>query len=165
MLLYRSLVRPLLEYGNPAWTPLLRSEEDALERVQRLATRLLFGRPLASLPYDQRLRALRLPTLAFRRLRGDMIETFKYTHNISEQVRDLLPMEVNIRTRGHNYKLKKPRANTNIRSKFFSNRVVNTWNQLPNSVVSAESTNSFKFRLDRVWEEHPLFYNYKAWRG
>ena len=48
------------------------------------------------------------------------------------------------------YKFAKCRSRLNVRSSFFSQRVVNDWNMLPNEVVSADSVNSFKNRLDKI---------------
>ena len=48
-----------------------------------------------------------------------------------------------------NLKLIKPRSRGLLRSRFFSRRVVHCWNQLPDEVVSAVSTNSFKAKLDK----------------
>ena len=61
-------------------------------------------------------------------------------------------MSLNNRTRGNSYKLEKKQCNTNIRSSFFSQRIVNHWNRLPEEVVSAESVNTFKNRLDNCWQ-------------
>ena len=44
----------------------------------------------------------------------------------------------------------------------FVNRVVNTWNSLPNWVVSANTTNTFKSRLDKFWQNQDVIYNFKA---
>ena len=55
-------------------------------------------------------------------------------------------------TRGHGWKLHKPRAKSRVRRNAFSFRVVNDWNSLPAEVVSADSVNQFKARLDRFWE-------------
>jgi len=44
-------------------------------------------------------------------------------------------------------RLEKSRVKYDLRS--FSNRVVNIWNSLPNWVVSANTTNTFKARLDK----------------
>ena len=52
------------------------------------------------------------------------------------------------RTRGHNCRIIKHRSHLDIRKYFFSQRVVNTWNSLPQTVVDADSVNSFKNRLD-----------------
>ncbi len=54
------------------------SHIDELERVQRRATKLVSS--LKDMPYEDRLQALNLPSLAYRRMRGDAIEIYKYTH-------------------------------------------------------------------------------------
>ena len=56
----------------------------------------------------------------------------------------------NSRTRGHRCKIVKVRSRLDIRNKFFSQRVVNSWNMLPTDVVEAEMVNSFKNRLDKL---------------
>ena len=71
--LYKSLIRPHLEYANVIWHPHLIRQSAAIERVQRRATKLLPG--FKNLSYEQRLRAIKLPTLKSRRLRGDIIQT------------------------------------------------------------------------------------------
>ena len=47
-----------------------------LESVQRRATKMIHE--TKNLSYPERLKAVNLPTLAFRRLRGDMIQVYKY---------------------------------------------------------------------------------------
>ena len=47
-------------------------------------------------------------------------------------------------TRGHPWKLRKPRVMKLTCRNTFSTRVVNDWNALPAGVVSAESFNQFK---------------------
>ena len=54
-------------------------------------------------------------------------------------------------TRGHPWKLHKPRARALIRRNAFSSHIVNDWNLLPDEVVSADSVNKFKNRLDHHW--------------
>jgi len=41
---------------------------------------------------------------------------------------------------------------------YFSHRIVPTWNSMPDSVVFAESVNSFKSRLDKFWSMHDFVY-------
>ena len=52
-----------------------------------------------------------------------------------------------------------------IRSNFFYSRIANTWNKLPDYVVSAENVNVFKNRLDKYWKQDPLMYNHKVSTG
>ena len=79
-----------------------------------------------------------------------MIETYKYTHGLYNTNQDLLVREFETTTRGHSYKLKKRHCKSSLRQKFFSFRVVDSWNNLPSHVVNAPSLNS----LDKVWQSH-----------
>ena len=63
--LYISLVHPHLEYGSEIWNPHLIADKQVLERVQRCATKLV--PELRELSYTDRLVALNLPSLLYRR--------------------------------------------------------------------------------------------------
>jgi hypothetical protein len=159
--LYKALVRPHLEYANVVWYPILKEDRDKVERVQRRATKLVPG--LAQMSYTERLKLLDLPTLVHRRMRGDAIQTFKIVKGIEDvPIQDYFLMNTDNRTRGHTLKLTKPRARKGMRSKCFTHRVIDLWNGLPQGVVDAESVNSFKDRLDRLWMDHPNKYDFKV---
>ena len=89
--LYKSSVRTQFDYASPVWSPYKQKHIDEIEAVQRRATRQLPG--LQGLDYTERLRKLKLPTLAYRRLRGDLIEIYKKTSGVyDERVCDFVKM-------------------------------------------------------------------------
>ena len=118
---------------------------------------------IKNLTYEDRLRKLKLPSLRFRCLRGDMIEVYKVLSGIHDErvTVGLLELQGNTSTRGHSLKLKKQRHRLDIRKYFFTNRVVEIWNSLPESVVTSKTLNTFKNRLDRFWANQPMLYNYE----
>ena len=156
--LYKALVRPILEYANPVWSPFLVKDVDSIERVQRQFTKRISGVRFHS--YSDRLKKLNLPSLVYRRQRGDMIECYKLTHHIHDPLttHTLFEFDNNNITRSHPYKLKKPRFNSKKYQHFFTNRIVNPWNGLPADVVSAETLNAFKNKLDKHWAHRKYLY-------
>ena len=160
--LYKALVRPHLEYANQIWAPYLVKHVVAIESVQRRMTRQVPG--LKDLSYEDRLRELCLPTLAYRRLRGDMIELYKiatgkYDPAVTAELLDFSHLQ---HTRGHRYKLVCQRANTSKRKNSFFVRTVELWNSLPSVVVEAQSVIAFERQLDKQWSNHPIKYDYRA---
>jgi len=146
--LYKSLVRPQLEYCVQAWSPYLRKDIDILERVQRRATKLIEG--YSDYSYSERLKRTGLISLEKRRVRGDLIEVFKIIKGF-DKIDSYSFFEFSSvgMTRGHSYKLVKKRSYGNLRKNFFSQRVINIWNGLPQEVVDADTVNLFKNRLDK----------------
>jgi hypothetical protein len=150
---FKGLVRPHLEYGNAVWSPLYKKDAILIENVQRRATKLV--PELANLSYEERLKALGLPSLTYRRLRGDLIEVYKLTHSLySVDPEKYIAFSTELRTRGHKFKLNKQSARLDVRKNFFGLRVVDVWNSLPELVVDAPTMNTFKGRLDRHLREH-----------
>ena len=71
---YKALVRPHLESNNVLWAPRNKIDVELLEQVQRRATKVP---GLRDMEYSDRLKHLKLATLMFRRIRGNMIEIYK----------------------------------------------------------------------------------------
>ena len=64
--LYKTLVRPILEYAIPVWCPYLVKDILALEKVQRRASCLALGQRRGDMEYEDRLKILNWPTLEKR---------------------------------------------------------------------------------------------------
>ena len=149
--LFKTLVRPILEYGNTVWSPMLKKHIHMIEDVQRRFTKRIAG--FKDKPYEERLRELRLPSLEYRRIRGDLIESYKILNKIYDETTTerLLPLSDNKMTRGHNLKIEKRSANTRLFLHFFSNRINTRWNQLPEACVNAATVNGFKNQIDKLF--------------
>ena len=155
--LYKIIVRPTLEYYISAWRPKFLKDDDMLEKVQQRATKLI--PEVKHLSYSEMMKSLKLPTLEYRRQRADQIQVFKIMNELEDLKREsLFEMNTESRTRGHKYKVRKPKCKSKTRQLFFSLRCVNDWNNLPSSAVNASSVYQFKNELQKHWRSHPLKY-------
>jgi len=167
-LLYKGLVRNALEYGGAVWSPYKMKDIMKVEGVQRRATASLPG--MKDKTYEERLRELGLPTLRFRRARGDMIETYKMIHGIyDKEVIPDLKLQTDLRTTSgarrvcgkHSLSLYQCKTRLQQRANSFNHRVVEVWNSLPENVVTAPSVNAFKNRIDKVWKDNKAMYDFR----
>ena len=129
--LYKALVRNHLEYGVQIWFPFKMKHIEQIEAVQRRATHLIPN--LKHMSYENRLKKLSLPTLTYRKIRGDMIQVFKILHGYCDiEPSKLLKLkrDLNIRTTGcnHPYSVFQEFCHHNSRKFFFSNRITHHWN-------------------------------------
>jgi len=139
------------------WSPTLVKDIDCLEQIQRRATNLVHS--IKDLNYSEQLQKLRLTTLkTSRRLRGDLIETYKIiTGKECIDPQHLFTFaNPPYGLQGHSLKLYKHTVRLNIRKNFFSQRIIDHWNKLNQYVVDAPSTNSFKNRLDKHWSKSDM---------
>jgi len=111
--LYKSLVRPHLEYCIPAWSPPYVKDKELIEPIQHRFTRMF--PELWKLPFLRRLQHLKLWTLEERRVRADLIKVYKIIHRISSVSIDTFFKYNNYGvTRDHLLKLMKKRALTDL---------------------------------------------------
>ena len=148
MPLYKSLVRPHLEYCVQFWRPYLQKDINTLETVQRRATKMVHG--LCNKSYQERLEELNMYSLEQRRERGDMIAAFKYIKGCDQLEEGTIFQKKRCnRTRGHEYKLEGGRFKGNVRKNYFTERVIDKWNILPSEVVEANTVEQFKHAWDK----------------
>src|SRR6266516_3652752 len=101
------------------------------------------------LSYEERLQRLNLTTLETRRIRADLIETYKIFNGLDRlDPDDFFELSQVKGTRGHRYKIFKKGFRSNLGKYSFGNRVIDEWNSFSESVVLADSLNKFKSILD-----------------
>ena len=158
--LYKTYVRCHLEYAVQAWSPWLKQDIENIESVQKRAIR--YCRGLLGATYEDKLDEVGLTTLVDRRRRGDMLQTFKILNKIDdveyhtwfskvEEQHQKTRQAVSISSEGNvvaTDKLVKPKSRLEIRRNFFSCRVVDPWNELPEEVRKSSSVQEFKTNYD-----------------
>ena len=144
--LYLAYIRPQLEFAVPIWSPYLEGDIKRIEDVQHKATRT--PSELQGLPYDEKCRRWGIQSLRERRVRGDLIQKFKIEKNFDKVSWFVEPPFVVNNTTGRRRFHREPLNGCDQRFNFFSNRVVNPWNSLPDSVVQLADITSFKIKID-----------------
>ena len=141
-------IRPLLEYASNVWSPVHVGLIDKLESVQRRFTKRISG--LESLSYADRLKLLNLDSLELRRLRADLVSTYKFIFGLSDVSSNFFAVRENCSTRGHQFKLMLEHCDTNTRKHFFAQRVVTVWNSLPAATTNFTTLTAFKASLQNI---------------
>ena len=149
-------IRPIIDYCSPIWNTGYIGDMILLESVQRRWTKLVDG--LTELSYYDRLQSLSLFSIWGRLLRADLILVWKSLNNKSKSLTGLFTLSHNSRTRGHPFKLPTLRSNTDIRRRFFTNRVTTVWNNLSSATVMSSSIEIFKSNLPKDLGDLLYFY-------
>ena len=143
-------MRPLLEFSSVIWSPYFKNEINKIESVQRSFTKSIAN--LRSSTYKERLVNLKLDSLQLRRLKADLIMCYKILNGLVDVntssffKRSLCPS-----TRGNSLKLAKLAvASERDKNYFFTYRVINIWNALPDVVLTSCSVSSFKRNIANV---------------
>ena len=138
-ILYKTIIRPILEYGGPVWSPWHNKDNISLEKVQNRCLKLSKSN-------------ITLQSLKERRTFTDLCEVYKYMYNLYKTPANRYFTPVTRALRGHSLKLQKQYSRTEIRRHFFSNRVVDLWNKLPEAIVTSKTLARFKRQLRSLAE-------------
>ena len=155
--LFKTFVRPILEYNTAIWSPNFISKEDTktVEKVQRQFTkRLCQKNNIKFQDYDERLHILNLETLETRRIKFDITLMFKIKNNLIDIDFDKFfknKLSTNYNLRGHDQQLDIPKySGSKYHDNFFSNRILNIWNNLPQDLVNSRNLYTFKTNLNKL---------------
>ena len=149
ILLYKSLVRPHLEYCSPIWNPSTRMLANSIEKIQKRATKLVYR--FDEIPYEGRLRALGLPSLEFRRYREDVITAFKVC-KFYPDLKYIFSFQPRLGLRGHELCFQKERVRTRVFRNSLQNRLHSRWNGLPQQFAHIPTLNGLKGFLDKHYD-------------
>ena len=149
--LYKRHVRVHLEYAAPVWAPFRAGDMDCLEKVQQKFIGMISG--LKGQDYNEKLKEVGLPTLVERRLRSDLIQTFKIVKGIDKlnpsTIFNFIPGDRPATRTGHRLNLVQRHSRTDTAKYAFSSRVVPHWNSLPGELKDINTLYSFKKGLDK----------------
>ena len=145
--LYKTYVRPHLEFSVPVWSPWQEGDIETLEKVQKCAVRMISG--MKSETYEEKLAELGLTTLAERRHQQDMLQVYKIVNgkdNVKSEKWFTMATEAQRTTRAaaDPLNLRGAAARSEIRRNFFSQRVVNSWNRIPADLKAAKTAEAFR---------------------
>ena len=120
---YNAMIRPILEYANPVWSPHIRRDIDMLERVQRQSARFIMADFSYFSSVTNMLIDLNIPSLEHRRQVSNITLLYKIVHNLIDiSPVDLIPVTSN--TRGHDQRFHHIYARTNQYSNSFFPRSI-----------------------------------------
>jgi len=141
--LFKVFVRPILEYASVCWNPYFASDIHLVEQVQRRFTKRIL--PDKNLSYPDRLRLLHSLSLESRRKISDLAMVYKILHQLVDLPFDTFFQLATTSTRGHAYKLFKPRLQSSriVGYNSFAHRVINSWNALPPTTAECQKLSSF----------------------
>lgn len=140
-------LRPVLEYAAQAWAPWLQKDIHLLEKIYHRATKLVNG--LKNLPFETRLALLCMDTPTNRRIKLDLILTYKIMHTNQHPLRYLFHQRSARVMRSHTASVAIPHSRLDCRRNFFTVRVCFLWNSLPDFIVTAPNVIKFKQELDK----------------
>ena len=81
-------------------------------------------------------------------MRGDLIGIYKILTRLDRVDSERMFLMGESRTKGHSLRIRGKPFRTEVRRNFFTQRVVNVWNSLPQKVVEAKTLCDFQKKLD-----------------
>ena len=140
--MYKTLVRPHLEYAAPVWDPHLLKDINSVENVQKYGLKMCLKS--WDLGYQELLHLTQIPTLENRRIYLKLCTLFKIIHGLFPFTPDVFQPS------RHDYNLPllyQPYARTNAFQSSFVPSTISIWNHLPYDALIAPSLRTFKLNI------------------
>ena len=150
VLCYKSLLRPVLEYGCEVWDPFTKDNTRKLEMVQRRYARFTSGDHCRTSSVTDMLRRLQWPTLEERRAQFKVLMVYRILNSLVDVPAAQYFNPVSTSLRGHQLKIHIPYARTCTYQKTFVPDAIRLWNSLPANTVTCTSVVSFKTEVQKT---------------
>ena len=154
--LYCTYARPHLDYCSAAWSPWTQADKDILENVQRRAIGMVTN--FKGRTYEEKLAEAGMTTLEERRRRGDLIQAYRVLRGVDDvdpqiwfnTAQTRVGPTATRQNRGF-MNVERREDKSGLRRNFWSQRVVDPWNGLPDSVKESVSLDYFKNSIDNLF--------------
>ena len=155
--LYKTFVRPHLEYNSSIWSPHTIKNEKIIEKVQKRMCNIIYGKR-SSASYQEKLKQAGLLSLKARRLKHDLILVYKMKNNLMDvNFEDFFHENPYKKTRGNIFKLLVPKSKSKIRQNFFTSSIIKHWNLLKSSDINVRRINIFKKNVLRYLAKQKIW--------
>jgi len=150
--LYKSYVRPHLEFSSQAWRPWLQKDIQQLEKVQIRTVNMVGGLKGHTYRYMEKLAEIGLQSLEARRREADLMLMYKVMNgnckvNATKWKKASHMGHPHTRAAADETRLEQPRARLDIRRNFYTVRIPEQWNGLPPSLRAESTVPRFKTAL------------------
>ena len=148
-ILYKSLVRPILEYASLVWSPYLAKDVHKIEKVQRRASRIALGQRRQEMAYEGGCKILKWNSLERRRNFLSLVECYKIVFNLNGlNFSDYFEVCSTKTRSNHQYKIHTKLAKIKCYKYSFFVKIIKFWNDLTSNVINChDSPNIKKFKL------------------
>ena len=147
---YITLVWPAIEYASSIWSPSKKDSINKVEAVQRRAARFATGDYQRTSSVTAMLQQLQWQSLQSRRAYAQTVMMYRIVYNLVDIPAEHHLNRTSLRTRGHSLRFLVPHTRTTVYRTSFFPQTIRLWNQLPGSVVEADTLDSFKAQLSRA---------------